>query len=100
MSWSDDDFFPAFEDEGMLTEVHYQPPAGDVVTFMAGFQQPDEILLDGMVHSTGYSIEYQSADIELKRNFLVLVGTVQYRVRQPPVAKGDGSYMTALLEKV
>lgn len=78
----------------------HQPAVGPAIGFEVGFQRPDQIVLDGMVHSADYSIEYQSADVVLKRNYLVQVVGEQYRVKQTPTAKGDGTFFFALLEKV
>ena len=78
----------------------YQPDAGPAINFEVGFQRPDQIVLDGMVHSADYSIEHQSADIVLKRSYIVQVSGEQFRVKQTPTAKGDGTFFLALLEKI
>ena len=84
----------------MLDEASYQPPVGDLVVFTGGFKRPDQVVLDGMVHTTDYSIEYLASAVELKRNFIITVAGGQYKVRQTPSANGDGEFVTALLEKV
>lgn len=84
----------------MLDEASYQPPVGDLVVFSGGFKRPDQVVLDGMVHTTDYSIEYLASAVELKRNFIITVAGGQYKVRQTPMANGDGEFVTALLEKV
>lgn len=84
----------------MLDEASYQPPVGEVVVFSVGFKRPDQVMFDGMVHATDYSIEYMAAAVELKRGFIIAVGAVPYKVRQTPVAKGDGEFVVALLEEV
>lgn len=84
----------------MLDEASYQPPVGDLVVFSGGFKRPDQVVLDGMVHTTDYSIEYLASDVELKRGFIIMVAGGQYKVRQTPSANGDGEFVTALLEKV
>jgi len=84
----------------MLDEVSYQPPVGDLVVFSGGFKRPDQVVLDGMVHTTDYSIEYLAGAVELKRGFIITVAGGQYKVRQTPMANGDGEFVTALLEKV
>ena len=53
-----------------------------------------------MVHTTDYSIEYLASAVELKRGFMITVAGVQYKVRQTPMANGNGEFVTALLEKV
>lgn len=84
----------------MLVPVAYQPPAGQAVVFDASFTRPDQVVLDGMVHSTDYTIEYQRADVDLKRDFVIGIAGVAYKVRQTPSAKGDGTFAVAILEKV
>jgi len=93
-------FWSAFQGVGMLDEASYQPPVGDLVVFSGGFKRPDQVVLDGMVHTTDYSIEYMASAVELKRGFIITVDGVQYKVRQTPVGNGDGEFVTALLEKV
>ncbi len=84
----------------MLTTATYHPPAGEPIDFDTGFSRPDQVVLDGMVHSTDYTIEYQRADIELKRDYVLDIESVAYRVRQTPMTKGDGTFAVAILEKV
>jgi hypothetical protein len=94
-------FWPALKRAGMLGEATHQPADGPVISFDVGFARPDQVVLDGVVHSTDYSIEYQSADIELKRgNAVQIAGEGQFTVRQTPMAKGDGTFVVASLEKV
>ncbi|HYD79840.1 MAG TPA: hypothetical protein VEC06_08525 [Paucimonas sp.] len=106
MTFDSSVFFQAFKTSGMLAEVTYQPPAGAAVIFMAGFVRPAEIVLDGMVHTTDFTIEYQSKDVTLQRGNQVSVKepgasvAETYRVRATPAAKGDGFFTVASLEKV
>ncbi len=102
MSFGADVFWPAFKLAGMLDEATYQPlGGGPAVPFDVSFSRPDQVVLDGMVHSTDYSIEYQSADIVLKRgNAVQIAGEGEFTVRQTPMAKGDGTFVIAPLEKV
>ena len=93
-------FWPAFKQAGMLDVASYQPPIGQAIDFDVGFKRPDQVVLDGMVHTTDYSIEYLASAVELKRGFIIAVAGVQYKVRQTPMANGDGEFVTALLEKV
>jgi len=88
----------------MLSAASYLPGVGAPVPFDVNLQRPDQIVLDGMVHSTDYSIEYQSADVTLSRDSVIHIttaqfGTENFKVRQTPQAKGDGTFMQALLEK-
>lgn len=100
MPFQADVFWPAFKLAGMLDEAVYQPADGAAVPFDVGFTRPDTVVLDGMVHSTDYSIEYQGADIELKRGYVLQISGGTYKVRQTPNAKGDGTFYVAALEKV
>ncbi len=100
MGWNSDVFFPAFKRAGMLSGAEYVPTSGPAVPFDVDFRRPDQVVLDGMVHTTDYSIEYQSADITLQRDDIVRVDGVTYKVRQTPAAKGDGTFVIALLEEV
>lgn len=84
----------------MLDSALHQPDTGPLIDFDVGFQRPGQVVLEGMVHTTDYSIEYQSADIELKRGAVVTILGDAYKVRQTPIAKGDGAFVIALLEKV
>lgn len=82
----------------MLDLAVYQPPNGVAVGFDVSFSRPDEVVLDGMVHTTDYTIEYQAADIELQRGYVLRIKGVDYKVRQTPKAKGDGTFVIAMLE--
>jgi len=93
-------FWSAIQDAGMLDDASYQPPVGDLVVFSGGFKRPDQVVLDGVVHTTDYSIEYLATDVELKRGFIITVDGAQYKVRQAPMAKGDGGFFIAMLDKV
>jgi hypothetical protein len=100
MSFGADVFWPAFKQAGMLDEAVYQPAVGPAVPFDVGFNRPDQVVLDGMVHTTDYSIEYQRADIELQRGYMLQIAGSSYKVRQTPSAKGDGTFYVAALEEV
>lgn len=100
MSFGADVFWPAFKGAGMLDVAVHQPLNGVAVPFDVGFSRPDNVVLDGMVHTTDYSIEYQAADIELRRGDVLRIGGVAYKIRQTPRAKGDGSFSIAMLEEV
>lgn len=100
MGWDPSIFFAAFERAGMLSKAVLMPPSGVALAFDVDYRQPDQVVLEGMVHSTDYSIEYQAADVDLKRDDLLQVAGQSFRVRQTPLAKGNGFFMIALLEKV
>ncbi|NML62265.1 hypothetical protein HHL21_14505 [Massilia sp. RP-1-19] len=100
MSFSAAVFWPAFKQAGMLDEAVYQSDTGPAIEFDVSFSRPDQVVLDGMVHNTDYSIEYQRGDIDLKRGYVVRIDGEDYKVRQTPVAKGDGTFVVASLEKV
>jgi hypothetical protein len=93
-------FWPAFKSAGMVDVAVHQPPNGVAVAFDVGFKRPDQVVLDGMVHSTDYSIEYQAADVVLQRGDVVRIDGVDYKVRLKPEAKGDGTFYVASLEVV
>lgn len=84
----------------MLSAVEFVPASGPAVPFDADFRRPDQVVLEGMVHTTDYSIEYQAADVVLARGDVVTVAGQSFKVRQTPVAKGDGTFVIALLEEV
>lgn len=100
MTFDSSIFWGAFKDAGMLVAATYQPAVGDLVEFDVGFNRPDQVVLDGVAHSTQASIEYQAVDIELRRGAVVKVDGVDYKVSQPPMAKDDGTFMLAYVEKV
>lgn len=100
MAWNSSAFWPAFKRAGMLDIATFQPLNGPAFDADVEFRRPDQVLLDGMVHSTDYSIEYQAADLPLKRGDMVQILGAAYKVRQTPAAKGDGTFVIAQLEKV
>lgn len=100
MAWNPSIFWSAFANAGMLVDAVCQSGNVGTVSVKVGFSQPDQVVLDGMVHSTDYSIEYQRADVALRRGDTVTINSTAYTVRQTPQQKGDGFFMTALLEKV
>lgn len=84
----------------MLDVAVYQPLNGVALPFDVSFSRPDQVVLDGMVHTTDYSIEYQAADIQLQRGYVLRILGADYKVRQTPAAKGDGTFYVAALEQV
>jgi len=100
MSFDASVFWPAFKDAGMLDVAVYQPLNGIAIPFDVSFKRPDQVVLDGMVHTTDYSIEYQAVDIVLQRGYVLRIEGIDYKVRQTPSAKGDGTFYVASLEVV
>jgi len=100
MSWSTDDFFEAFNDEGMLQEAVYHAPGGDVPVTV-GFSQPDSLVLTDMVQSTEYVIEFQTADMpSLAMGETITIGEATYKVRRNPEKQLDGTFSQVLLTKL
>ena len=96
MSWSEEDFFAAFSDAGMLSDAVYQPAAGDPVPVSVGFSQPDALLLNEMVKITQYQIEYETAAMPaLQDGETITIGATAYTVTGTPEKKGDGYFSTA-----
>lgn len=93
-------FFPAFARAGMLTEVAVTSGTSAGLIIQAGYEQPSQIVLDGMVHSTDYSIEYQTADASLKRGDGVTIDGINFRLKQKPEQTGNGAFSKASLEVV
>ena len=100
MSFGEGVFWPAFKGAGMLEVVELLPESGDSVTFDAGFERPDQIVLDGVAHTTGYQIEYQATDVTLQRGNRVRIAGQAYKVTEPPRATGGGEFFIAYLDKV
>lgn len=100
MTFGSSVFWEAFKAAGMLVEAELLPATVPPTIFDVGFQRPDEIVLDGVAHTTNYSIEYQTVDVELKRGSTVKIDGATYRVSQSPQAKGDGGFVRTFLEKV
>jgi len=98
--WSEEDFFAAFEEAGMLTDALYTPSLGDARTVKVGFAQPDTLLLNEMVQVAQYQIEYETAVMpDLADGESIVIGGETYLVRGEPQKKGDGYYSTAELIK-
>ncbi len=100
MSWSEEDFFEAFSDAGMLVEALYQPSIGDAVTVKVGFVQPDALLMSEMVQATQYHIEFETSVMPNLRSgeWLTISGN-QYKVRGAPEKKADGFFSTVELAR-
>ena len=100
MSWSEEDFFAAFDDAGMLSAATYQPAVGAAVSVKVGFSQPDTLLLNEMVQVSQYQIEYETATMpDLDDGESITIGVDAYKVRGIPQKKGDGFFSTVELIK-
>lgn len=92
-------FWGAFAAAGMMKTVTLALGDGSTRDVQVGFMSPDELQLDGQVTVTDYQIEYQSADLpDLRRDSMLTIGSVRYRVRRPPRRKDDGFFSVADLE--
>lgn len=100
MTWSENDFFAAFKDAGMLDEAVFVGTDGTEHRTDVGFVRPDELLLNEMVHITQYQIEYESATLPGLRDGseIVIVGK-KYSVQGKPLAQANGFYSIAGLIK-
>lgn len=98
MEWDNSIFDEAFDSVGIREEallLDTEPPT----QFMARFDRPQVINEADMVHSTDYEIEYTTSDVpDLTYHSMVEIGGVRYRVRQKPIAVGDGFWSRAMLE--
>ncbi|SNT28918.1 hypothetical protein SAMN06265795_12238 [Noviherbaspirillum humi] len=100
MSWSEEDFFAAFSDAGMLTAAVYQPAIGNPVPLQVGFVQPDVLLLDERVQASQVEIEFETARAPLMRQGdTIVIGNDVYRVRGTPTKKADGYFSTVQIGK-
>lgn len=100
MEWDNSVFNEAFDAVGLRQPallLGTEPP----ISFMVRFDRP-QVIDDGeMVHSTDYEIEYTTADApSLDYHKEVDIGGVRYRVRQKPIAVGDGFWSRAMLERL
>jgi len=99
MTWDPSLFAEAFDAVGMREEVVPYKHNLAFPSFQARFDRPQQIMLDDQVHTTAYSIEYTTADCpDLEMDDLVDIGQAFYRVKQPPVIQGDGTFTIAELE--
>ena len=111
MAWDNSLFDRAFDAAGIRESVALvvggvvQPP------FQARFDRPQQIVLDGEVHTTDYVIEFTTADApnlayhsQIRIGGKVVdgqyVGGDLYRVVQEPLVQGDGHWTRAQLERL
>lgn len=101
MSWSDDDFFDAFKEAGMLDEAEFTDANGKVHCAAVGFNRPDALLLNEMVQVTQFQIEYEAGSFPgLKSDSIIKVKGKEYSVQGKPMALGNGSFIVAGLNKI
>ncbi|WP_136419967.1 hypothetical protein [Herbaspirillum sp. ST 5-3] len=92
--------WPALKAAGMLVEAEYQPSSGPSAPVDIGFVQPDVQLLGGMVQSSEFEIEFQTADMPaLQMGETLTFGAATYKIRANPKKKGDGFFSTVTLSK-
>jgi hypothetical protein len=98
VAWSEEDFFSAFDDAGMLVDAYRDGYANPV---KVGFAQPTDLLLNEMVQVSKYEIEYETAVMPnlVANERLTINGTV-YRVATDPEKKGNGFFSTVELIKL
>lgn len=102
--WDNSVFDQAFDQAGMRQRVVRLVggmPAGE---FQARFDRPQQIVMDGLVVTTDYSIEFTTSDVQppLQFNDVVQVevskGVLRsFRVKQEPLVQGDGYWTRAEL---
>ena len=96
--WDNSVFDRAFDQAGMrqtvVRLVDGQPASKP---FQARFDRPQQIVLDGEVHTTEYSIEFTTSDLQTQLEYgdilrvEVSKGVHQdFRVKQEPLVQGDG----------
>lgn len=93
------EFFDAFAEEGLLSEVLIQTGTSAGKTIYAKYAAPSEMVYEGVVQSTDRTLRYRLRDVNLCRGDVVKIDDKQYKVDQHPRAIGDGStYLMATLE--
>lgn len=79
---------------GLLTPVQ----VGNA-TIQAAFSAPDETVLDGLMLSRDYTIDYPTDTVSLKRGDIVIIYGVSYKVREVKRIH-DGNETRAKLEAI
>lgn len=88
------DLYDAAERAGMLT-----PVTKGAQTVACVFRAPDETVLEGLMLSRAYELEYPTARLTLASGDIVTINGVQYRVREVRAVR-DGSECRASLERL
>lgn len=85
----------------MLLDAVYQPTAGSPIPLQVGFVQPDVDLASGLVQSTEYKIEYQTAEMPAaKIGESIVVDGSNFKMRANPEKRGNGYFSTVALTKI
>jgi len=103
MSWDhlNARFDRAFERIGVREQMYLVREGMPNLPFLARFDRPQEYVLEGLAHSTDYSIEYTTSDIpRLTVGSVLLIQGTQYRVNNEPKTQGDGYWTIATLEAI
>jgi len=95
--WDNARFDEAFDAVGLRETV--QVLNASFPPFKARFDRPQQIIVGDQIHTTDYAIEYTTSDAPgLAYDNQLSILDVVYRVKQPPVAQGDGYWTIAQLE--
>ncbi|MPS30637.1 MAG: hypothetical protein E2576_14295 [Alcaligenaceae bacterium] len=111
MVWDNSLFDRAFDAAGIREPVALVVDGVARSPFQARFDRPQQIVLDGEVHTTDYGIEFTTADApdlayhsQIRIGGQVVdgqyVGGDLYRVAQEPLVQGDGYWTRAQLERL
>lgn len=105
--WDNSVFDRAFDAVGIRQRVKRLDSGQAGGEFLARFDRPQVIVLDGMVHTTEYVIEFTTKDlVEALRYGDKLEIEVEpgiwkrFEVNQTPIAQGDGYWTRAELQEV
>lgn len=105
--WDNRIFDQAFDHAGMRQQVRRLIDGIVVGEFNARFDRPQMFVLDGMAHTTDYSLEYTTTDVSPALSFHDEVEIEvsrgvweRYRVNQIPLVQGDGHWTRLELEKL
>jgi len=78
-----------------------EPCAAGAVSFVALFDQPDELLdlTRANVHTREYLLTYKTSAVTLGRGQTVTVNGAPYTVREAPRQVNDGAFSRVLISK-
>ena len=105
--WDNSVFDRAFDSVGLRQRVRRIKNGVVIGEFRGRFDKPQVIVLDGIVHTTDYVLEFTTNDIRPKFSYddeveiEVCEGSWErYRVIQEPLEQGDGHWTRVELEKI
>lgn len=105
--WDNSVFDRAFDRAGIRQRVIRLISGSPAGEFMARFDRPQQIIMDGVAHTTDYVIEFTTTDVPggLEYHDLVDIevskGVLErFRVNQEPLQQGDGYWTRATLERM